>query len=119
MLTPRALERAREILDTLMATVRPSLSGRERIDFSYRLTEDLFLLFQHLGGETGRMTPHAFFKAVHVDTPDSWLLYVPDAEGHWQLHSPQPQAVLLEEALDAAEALIAGIEPPAPLLAVS
>lgn len=116
MLTSRTMERTREALDTFMAAIRPTLTHRSQEDFSYRLTEDAFILFHHLPiADSQLMAPQAFFKAVHVEEPDGWSLYVPDEQGHWLPHADGVFAPSLAEALDVAEALIADLEPPSPM----
>lgn len=88
MMPPRLLNRVRESLDTFMAEIRPSPTERQRQDYSYRLTEDAFVLQHHsLAGESQLLTAHALLKIVHSEDPEGWLLYVPNAEGHWQPHA--------------------------------
>lgn len=100
MMPPRLLNRVRESLDTFMAEIRPSPTERQRQDYSYRLTEDAFVLQHHsLAGESRVLTAHALLKVVHSEDPEGWLLYAADAEGHWQPHaelvfSPDLAAVL-------------------------
>lgn len=100
MMPPRLLNRVRESLDTFMAEVRPSPTERHRQDYSYRLTDDAFVLQSHsLAGESQLLTAHALLKVVHSEDPEGWLLYVPDTEGHWQpyadlVFSPELTSVL-------------------------
>ena len=100
MMPPRLLHRVRESLDTFMAEIRPSPTERQRQDYSYRLTEDAFVLQHHsLASESQLLTAHALLKIVHSEDPEGWLLYIPNAEGHWQPHadlvfSPELMAVL-------------------------
>lgn len=107
MMTPRLLHRVRESLDTFMAEIRPSPTERHRQDYSYRLTEDAFVLQHHsLVGESQLLTAHALLKVVHSEDPEGWLLYVPNAEGHWQPHADLVFSPELTAALQTARARI-------------
>ncbi|MES2908097.1 MAG: hypothetical protein V4688_02960 [Pseudomonadota bacterium] len=107
MMTPRLLHRVREFLDTFMAEIRPSPTERQRQDYSYRLTEDAFVLQYHnLAGESQLLTAHALLKVVHSEDPEGWLLYVPNAEGHWQPHADLVFSPELIAVLQAAKARI-------------
>lgn len=107
MMTPRLLHRVRESLDTYMAEIRPSPTERLRQDYSYRLTEDAFVLQYHsLAGESQLLTAHALLKVVHSEDPEGWLLYVPNAEGHWQPHADLVFSPELPEALQSARTWI-------------
>lgn len=107
MMTPRLLHRVRESLDTFMAEIRPSPTERLRQDYSYRLTEDAFVLQYHsLAGESQLLTAHALFKVVHSEDPEGWLLYAPDTDGHWQPHADLVFSPELAEIFQAARARI-------------
>ncbi|MES3040831.1 MAG: hypothetical protein V4730_06745 [Pseudomonadota bacterium] len=107
MMTPRLLHRVRESLDTFMAEMRPSPTERLRQDYSYRLTEDAFVLQHHtLAGESQLLTAHALLKVVHSEDPEGWLLYAPDTEGHWQPHADLVFSPELTETFQAARARI-------------
>ena len=107
MMTPRLLHRVRESLDTFMAEIRPSPTERQCQDYSYRLTEDAFVLQHHsLAGESQLLTAHALLKVVHSEDPEGWLLYAPDTEGHWQPHADLVFSPELTEALQSARAHI-------------
>lgn len=103
MLTVSKLERTREHLDTFLASVRPGHVQRTEHDISYRLTEFAFILHVHQrAGSAITLAAYACFKAVHQEGPEGWLLYTPDASGHWQANSASGDAVSLAEALQAA-----------------
>lgn len=107
MMTPRLLHRVRESLDTFMAEIRPSPTERLRQDYSYRLTDDAFVLQHHtLAGESQLLTAHGLLKVVHSEDPEGWLLYVPNAESHWQPHADLVFSPELTAALQAAKARI-------------
>ena len=107
MMTPRLLHRVRESLDTFMAEIRPSPTERHRQDYSYRLTEDAFVLQHHsLASESQLLTAHALLKIVHSEDPEGWLLYIPNAEGHWQPHADLVFSPELTAALQTARARI-------------
>lgn len=85
MMSPRLLHRVRESLGTFMAEIRPLPSELQREDYSYRLTEDAFVLQHHsLKRDSFVLTAHPLMKAVHSEYPEGWLLYAMTADGHWQ-----------------------------------
>jgi len=110
MMTPRLLHRVRESLDTFMAEIRPSPTERQRQDYSYRLTEDAFVLQHHsLAGESQVLTAHALLKVVHSEGPEGWLLYAPDTEGRWHPHTDMVFSPELVAVLQAAKAKVSAL----------
>lgn len=116
MLSQRDLDRTRESLETFLARVRPSHSQRAQFDISYQLSEQAFVLsVHHPAAEAAILTAHPHFKAVHIESPSGWQLYIPDAQGHW---APCPDLSFvddLEDALDMAEVLLPKPSSDAPL----
>ncbi|MES2908981.1 MAG: hypothetical protein V4688_07445 [Pseudomonadota bacterium] len=87
MMSSLLLARIKELLDTLMAETRPLPSERSRLDFSYRLNSDAFILHKHARAmDTETLVTHPVLKVVHAEEPEGWMLYQVDAEGHWQPH---------------------------------
>lgn len=116
MMSSRLSQRVSESLDTVMAEVRPSPTERRREDYSYRLTEDAFILQRHCWIESSQLqATQALLKAVHADTPSGWLLYAPDDQGHWQPHADMSFSADLHEVLALARSLIRQDKRPAVL----
>ena len=104
--------RIKELLDTLMAEIRPSPSERSRLDFSYRLNSDAFILQKHARAmDTEILVTHPVLKVVHAEEPEGWMLYQLDAEGHWQPHASMVFTSELADVMTAAR-LMAGVTQP-------
>lgn len=101
--------RIKELLDTLMAEIRPLPSERSRLDFSYRLNSDAFILQKHTRAmDTEILVSHPVLKVIHAEAPEGWMLYQLDAEGHWQPHAGMVFTSELADVMTASR-LIAGV----------
>lgn len=104
--------RIKELLDTLMAEIRPLPSERSRLDFSYRLNSDAFILQKHARAmDTEILVTHPVLKVVHAEEPECWMVYQLDADGHWQPHECIVFTSELADVMTAAR-LIAGVSQP-------
>lgn len=104
--------RIKELLDTLMAEIRPLPSERSRLDFSYRLNSDAFILQKQVRAlDTEVLVTHPILKVVHAEEPEGWMLYQIDAEGHWKPHASMVFTSELADVMTAAR-LMAGVTQP-------
>ena len=108
MMDSRLQARVKDHLDMLMADIRPQPSERKKYDFSYRLSEALFIIEQqepHENSDVVTSTP--LVKVVHLEEPEAWALYVQNEESNWQAYKTTSTAPELTQALVAVRSIIA------------
>ena len=107
MMNSRLQTRVKDHLDMLMSDIRPQPSERKNHDFSYRLSEALFIIEKqepHENSDVTTSTP--LVKVVHMEAPEAWALYELNDEGHWQAHDTISSDPDLVKALQTVRSII-------------
>jgi len=102
--------RVNELLDTLMAEIRPLPSERAQLDFSYKLNSDAFILLKHVRAtEADVLVAQPVLKVIHAEAPEGWMIYQLNAEGHWQPHTDMIFTAELADVMTVSR-LVVGVE---------
>ena len=108
MMNSRLQARVKDHLDMLMSDTRPLPSERKKYDFSYRLSEELFIIEQQEPHENSNVTTSTpLVKVLHLEEPEAWALYVLSDESNWQAYETVSTAPDLAQALVAVRSIIA------------